>query len=278
MPVRAVIPAPPRAGVGVLAAWLVAATALGQEAPPGAEEWLALSAYSTDRSRAAFAACDRDGNDQLDVFEAAHSLERVRGIRDTAAFRSLDGDADGALTWPEFDRLYRECADAGSALRLRPARPLALAAAGPEAPDQRGAQVVIRVLDRDGDGALTMVELEAMLRDMAVPPALVTQLAGLDLDRSGELSSDEVAALAPLFPQLPAPVAEAPPLPEALVAVDANADAVLDRAELAEALRRLDPTLLRWADLVLGDADASGNRSLGPVELRRADPAIEGDG
>ena len=268
------------AAQGLMAQGAPASTAPPTSSPPaptGSSEWVVLGTYSEATSRAAFAACDRNGDDRLDLFESAACLEPVHGVRDTQSFRGLDRDGDGALSWPEFDRLYRDYDGAGSALRLRPLRPLSIAPGPAASRDGTSSEAIQRALDQDKDGIVTVAELEAKLKALDVPAAIMTRLAALDMDRSGRLEAAELAILAPWFPGMAAPSSSTMPLPEPLRAVDADGDGALGQGEVAEALRRLDPGLTRWTDRVLRDADASGNGVLGALEIQRSERLLRRD-
>lgn len=268
-----------------LAAPLLCAALLPAQQGDGAatpREWISLAEYSERVSRAAFAICDGDADDRLSVLESSRTLEGI-GTDDLEAFRRLDSDADGFLYWPDFDRRFRELTERGAPMRIRPLRPVpadlapaaALAAAKPTGL-QRANQLIAEN-DTDGDGKLSLLEaarVAATLIPGADPAALVAPLRALDVDRSGDIGAAELLIVAdrlPLASEQRSAATSAPgKLPPGYAAADANADGVIDRAELESVLRGLDPALPRWSRQILRDADRSGNDTLGPFEIRQA--------
>ncbi len=232
-----------------------------------------LENYSAAASRAAFAACDANGDDRLSVLEVERTIENLGGQRLVESFRRLDGSRDGYLDWREFDRAFQEATRQGGSLRLVPARPLTLVPeVVPVSPARREAEQLLTTLDGDGSGSVDAAELKTLLdrHGLAVAPDAV--LTALDRDADRVLSLAEITELCRLMPgiattrttDLSAHVA----LPERFRACDRNLDGTLDRDELVRALRRLDSGLARWAAKILADADRNANQSLSPTEVQ----------
>ena len=71
-----------------------------------------------------FAACDSNGDDRMDIFEARAAMESTGSPTEIQWYRRLDQDRDGYLSWPEFDRFYRVLVQSGNSLQLTLARGL----------------------------------------------------------------------------------------------------------------------------------------------------------
>lgn len=228
--------------------------------------------YDAGTCRDLFRACDLDADDRLDVFEASGALDGLRDARDVDGFARLDTDRDGFVGWVEFDANFRRSLQRQGAFRVRTSRPLA--------GDPRGnseLQQFVRLYDADHDGALDPAEIEQLLRLGIVPQGLGARLKGLDQDGSGQL---EPAELAPWFDQLPRPQRTPPErpgagslLPPPWNVCDADKNNTVDLDELALSLRRLDPTLQRWAAALLAKLDRDGDGQLQPAELPASPPA-----
>lgn len=228
--------------------------------------------YDAGTCRDLFRACDLDADDRLDVFEASGALDGLRDARDVDGFARLDTDRDGFVGWVEFDANFRRALQRQGAFRVRTSRPLV--------GDPRGnseLQQFVRVYDADHDGALDPAEIEQLLRLGIVPQGLGARLKGLDQDGSGRL---EPAELAPWFDQLPRPQRTPPErpgagslLPPPWNVCDADKDNTVSLDELALCLRRLDPTLQRWAAALLAKLDRNGDGQLQPAELPASPPA-----
>ena len=61
--------------------------------------------------------------DRLDLFEAAAAIEAIGSPRERDAFRRMDRDRDGFLSFPEFDALFRSVIQRGDTFRVRVCRP-----------------------------------------------------------------------------------------------------------------------------------------------------------
>jgi Ca2+-binding EF-hand superfamily protein len=233
---------------------------------------IAVATWSTDQSLALFELCDRDGDERLDLFEARAAIEIV----DTQqAFRRLDRDRDGFVDWPEFDRFYHELVRSGGTLHLRPFRaetqPAGIA---PRTP----ARQVIDLFDIDHSGALEPSELDTMLREFQLPPAVAPQLRGLDRDHDGKIDEAELAPivaklkLGSLFGAYILGKSGPSTLPAPWNAIDGNGDGKIDATEFEQGLRRLDPMLGRWASAILKAADRDADGCLARDELLPNDP------
>lgn len=232
-----------------------------------------VTTYSESVSRDLFSACDSDSDDRLDVFEAGDSLDAVRDAKDAAGFERLDTDRDGFVSWPEFDRHFWAIVQRGGAFHVRPCR--SLAEPSPERQEARPAsplQVFLRLHDKNGNGGLDPDELEQMVRTTNLPPSLGSELRKLDQDMSGRVDEAELAPafelLRPFVTGTPgAPAAASGALPPPWQAADTDGNGRIDQEEFASVLRRLDPTLARWAQVLLRALDKNGDGSLVGSEL-----------
>lgn len=238
----------------------------GQGARPGIERTFRGSC-SEAISRDLFSACDADGDDRLDVFEASEALDTVREPRDTAGFARLDGDRDGYVTWPEFQTLLQATLQRGDAFKVRTVRAFRAPAeqARPAAPVLK----LLQLYDTNQNGGLDPGEIDRYLRDNSLP-GLGTQLRSLDADRNGRVDAQELAPWLALLPGRPvsdSPASANARLPEPWDAADTNQNGSLDAKELAVVLRRLDPSLAHWAADLLRALDRSRDGALQPDEL-----------
>lgn len=270
-----------------LACLLPVSLAFAQNAPGGRTT---LDVYSPTTSRELFSACDGDSDDRLDVFEAGDALETVHGPTDAKGFAAIDSNRDGYITWPEFDALFKLAIQRGNTFRVQTCRQFVQAS--PELAttrDQTPLQKFVQLVDKNRNGALDPDEIDQFVQSADLPPALSGMLRTLDLDRSGRL---EAAELAPWFEQLrgrlpmfgtamagtTAANNDPKRLPPPWLDIDKNADNKVDADELARALQRIDPSLARWAPLLLKARDVSKNGALTVDELPNtsaptADPA-----
>ena len=228
--------------------------------------------YDAGTCRDLFRACDQDADDRLDVFEASGALDGLRDARDVDGFARLDTDRDGFVTWVEFDANFRRSLQRQGSFRVRTSRPL-----GGDSRGNSELQQFLRLYDADHDGALDPAEVEQLLRLGILPQGLGARLKTLDHDGSGRLEEPE---LAPWYEQLPRPQRGAPErpgagslLPPPWNVCDADKDNTVALDELALALRKLDPTLQRWAAQLLAKLDKNGDGQLQPAELPVPPPA-----
>lgn len=220
--------------------------------------------HTPARSRELFTGCDADGDDRLDLFEAAEALDTVGDPRDPGQFARLDRDRDGYLAWPEFDQLFRSVVQRGATFQVRTCR---RPPADPGAGDGAATPLLrfLRLHDLDQDGGLAPQEIDQLVQKAGLPPTVGTQLRGLDLDRSGRVDATE---LAPFFETLQGllklplqgPARPASPLPAPWGDCDDDGDGKVTVEEFTRALQRLDPRLAPWSRQVLQrhDRDRSG--------------------
>lgn len=241
----------------------------------------AADTWSERHSRELFASCDVDGDDRLDLFEAGTAFDTPGSPLRHDAFRRLDRDRDGYLTWPEFDLHFRTVVQRGDVFRVRTSRALA-----GNAPEQRAAkpsspvQQLLQLYDADGSTDLNEAELANLVQRLGAPPAVLSLAKTLDLDRSGTLDEQELVPMLehltgslPFLRSGPAPNAALPP---PWSSIDRDRDGRIDASELAQALRQLDPQLARWSGALLQAADRNrdgfldGGELPTPVESRPA--------
>jgi Ca2+-binding EF-hand superfamily protein len=293
----------PRAGSRPVVAALVglsvvAGIARGQdpetpapEKDPNERRLVRIEEHRESLSLALFAAADENGDDRLDLFETAHALPSVSLplIGDSlATFRSIDLDRSGAIEWPEFDRRYLGVFRATSRFELElrgeivepddPTEPRPAKRQDGVAPGKTGR--LARLVDIDNDGRVSVEELARLIEALGLfgaDPAQTKLL--LDADRSGDIDLFEILPLldrpdvVQILENRSVVAARRTSLPEGQRAADVNGDGVLDRLELAGALRLLDPLLARHADRILQHADRNRNGTLGLVELVPPKPA-----
>lgn len=256
-----------------------AAQAPAPARPPRTDaEKVVKGACSEAQSRNLFTGCDADGDDRLDVFEAGRAIAIVRGARDVEGFARFDEDRDGFVAWPEFDRALRATLDRGVPFRIRVLRPDAPTAQEPT--PRTPQQLLLRLYDRDGDGAIDDGELRRFSGDVGLPPLLLLglPLARFDRDGNGRLDVDE---LAPLLAGMPVVDAKKDPrvtilrLPAPWNVADGDRDGALDPAELAAALRKVDERLAEWSpELVRAlDKDRDGKLQQGELPPDPTPPA-----
>lgn len=229
--------------------------------------------YGEPAVRAAFAAIDGDADDRISIFEWLRAQVQPNRTRDTELFRLMDADGNGFALWPEFDERVRQALRLVGEFRYQPARSIkpAVAKATPAPTRVRGAvTVLIEMADTDRSNGLSRDEYAAMLQASGLPAANAVHFIEADKNRTGELDERELAVLLTLVPELAQRVEAAPAakgLSEAWARADRDADGEISAAELASALRRIEPHLSRWATKLVADADRNGDRRLGPAEI-----------
>jgi len=233
-----------------------------QVSPKSQPGWVALSRYDESTSRRAFAACDEDGDDRLDVRECLRALTNMGTRIKPTGFRGLDANRNGFVHWDEFDGRYRRIVKQGDSFRFRPLRPFATPAAAktPTAADRtrKAVALLMSLANADDDPHIDKVELGKLLRTFKQPADAIKLFPLLDIDRSGALSEDELI-----------PVVQRIPLLMKLADDDARGDpgAGLSETELANRLGRMHPTLERWSKEIFRAADKNGDGKLSTAEL-----------
>ena len=263
------------------------AAAQTAESSPASREPSRFGSHRESLSWALFASIDRNSDDRVDVFEARAAFPDVETLMGTgvAAFRKIDRNHNGFLHWNEFDAHFRSEIARGNVFELVLARP----AREPDDPSRMpmpattgtvGGSLESRLqkrVDLDGDGAVSVDEFQRLTAVLNLPSLDAAQiLPNLDTDRSGSVSMAELVPIVIQFKLerllFAAPVRTARPtaLPQDLQPADLDADGVLDSYEMERSLEELDPTLSRYAALIVSEADRNGNRRLGLTELRAA--------
>jgi Ca2+-binding EF-hand superfamily protein len=249
--------------------------------PPGAvlprpqgkkptNKWVGLRAYDEATSRAAFRACDGNGDDRLSIFEATKCLQRMGTLDDPEGFRNLDTDNNGQLAWPEFDRSYREVCQRGGTFRMRPTGRFQPPSRARRSKHDTAAIYLLRLGDKDRDGGLDVSELAALLVEFKLPKETATQSFGLiDIDASGALDHKELLLVVERIPVLSnlGMLGADENGKSQLAGADKDGNGKVTQGELGETLRHLHPRLQRWSSKVFADADTNKNGVLEPAEL-----------
>ncbi|MCA9289814.1 MAG: EF-hand domain-containing protein [Phycisphaerales bacterium] len=246
----------------------------GQSPPPTPLLPVSIErAYSEGRSLTLFAACDTNADDRLDLFECRSAFVDLVGSS-TAGFRSIDTDADGYISWPEFDARFRTSIQRTGSLRLRPSRSVPEFVDPTVALDEDPALEFIRRIDKDGDDALSKEQLAQLIADSGQDPALAENFPTLDVDGSGKLEASEFAPLMQFISGAwandAAGDARRRSLPPDFRNADLDRDGVIEPKEMEAALRLLHPSLARWSPLILREVDRTGDERLAGSELLAA--------
>jgi Ca2+-binding EF-hand superfamily protein len=246
----------------------------GSQAPTRAR--VEFDKHDPATSRRAFAHCDADRDDRLDLFEANDAIEALGDPRDTKAFARLDTNRDGFVDWQEFDQHFQHVVGRGRALALRPHRPLPAPTGAPAAPTATPLQRFFRLYDQNRNGGLDPDEVDRLASQLGLLPMITASLRGLDSNASGKIEEGE---LAPWFDQIQKLVPGLANLggstePSAAGGLgapwgldDNDANGQLDPREFERALRRVDPTLARWAAALFARLDRNGDQQLDSREL-----------
>ncbi|MDA0375558.1 MAG: EF-hand domain-containing protein [Planctomycetota bacterium] len=264
----------PRLAAALCALGMVSGAAKAQQQGPGEREpELAVeTVWSETRGLALFAACDRNGDDRLDLFEVRHCLVDLQATRDPSVFRRLDTDNSGFVEWPEFAERFKVSLGRAGRFQVQPYRqPAAMRDPASPSSEIDPSEQMLGALDGDGDGGLSRAEFTAFVRRMAGNAELVNRFAALDTDRSGKLELTEFAPVLMFVPQVWQKMSASEDLRRAMPAdfrgADRDLNGVIDRAELRASLTRLHPSLGHWTDVILNAADRSRNGTLGAAEL-----------
>jgi Ca2+-binding EF-hand superfamily protein len=253
----------------------------GTATPPagrGGGEHVVRGTCQPDASRELFAACDADGDDRLDVFEASASLDGVRAPNDHDGFGRFDRDRDGYLTWPEFDAALQQTLRRGAPFRVRTLR--AVATPAPRTAATSPVLQFLQLHDANQNGALDPAEIDTFLAQSRLPAAFAKQLRALDADQSGRLEPAELlpwVSLLGVGTRRDARTTDAAALPAPWASADRDGSGTIDVEELRVVLRRLDGTLAAWAEQLLRALDRDRDGALGPDELP-AGGGNDGDG
>lgn len=244
----------------IVAALLAAACGLAAQTRP-----VVLRSHDTDSSLRAFMACDLDRDDRITFREASQTL----GVATPAAFRLWDRHNLGWVSFPEFDRVFRQKVREGQGLVLHgPA-----AAAVPTQERALSPSALFRLLDLDQDGSIVPREWQAAPSELAALLARIPQgFFGLDRDRDSRLSPGELALIELLVPALARglhdPELLRATLPLELQRADRDRDQHLQKDELESFLASLDPALALWVGPLFRHLDRNGDGRVSPREAR----------
>lgn len=247
----------------------------------GADQTLhrvSMTDYNEQTSHQLFAACDGNGDDRLDLFEARTALEELGDPSSLDWFRRLDLDRNGYLEWPELDRFYRTIVENGNTFRLRLVRPQPELIDDPnEDPAEEQKEEVaasgISLFDKDGDGTLNPDEIKNVLEAFQLPPAAIGLLNNLDLNQNGLFETSELAPVLGnfemgLFQRVLQP--QTSQLPEPWSSIDANGSNRIDLPEFRRSVRVIDPQLDHWTLQLFGRLDLDGNERITTEEFPRS--------
>ena len=156
-----------------------------------------------------FQTADYDGNGWISFEEARDSL-----LLDRAGFFAFDTDKDLRLSAKEFSARYRDSIERTGG--FQPPIPKSAAELAPP----RSAVELRNAFDRNLDGRLGALELDAFVEDYALPKITGEEvLAQLDTDGSGTLELVELGAMSALidaYKQAPAGMFEEGPRPKSI--------------------------------------------------------------
>lgn len=225
--------------------------------------------YSDLKCREIYAACDLNGDDKIQYFEALKTLDSVSSPKD---FRRLDRNNDGILRFNEFDRHFRQICEAGSNLVIKPKAMsrMHLRSEDKKAPDN-GLLRWFATIDRDGNDKIDTKEWAPV--SAVLGETMGTGFLKLDADFSGSLTIDELQPLKPLFDKLEEikpTTNHLRPLPESTRSIDLNDDGLLVMREFTRALARIHPNLVQHARLIFENADQNDDGRLDAIEISRA--------
>ncbi|MEC7584039.1 MAG: hypothetical protein VYE77_06955 [Planctomycetota bacterium] len=239
---------------------------------------VSMTEYNEQTSHQLFAACDGNGDDRLDLFEARSALEELGDPSSLDWFRRLDLDRNGYLEWPELDKFYRTIVENGNTFRLRLVRAqpdLVTAPTEDPAEDQKEdvAASGISLFDKDGDGALNPDEIKNVLEAFQLPPAAIGLLKNLDVNQNGMFETSELAPVLGnfemgLFQSVVQP--EQSQLAEPWASIDANGSNRIDLAEFRRSVRVIDPQLDHWTLKLFASLDLDGNERITTEEFPRS--------
>lgn len=237
---------------------------------------LRIPSYVPEFSWQLFAACDLDADDRLDLIEAQSCIIMLAAEDARAAFRRMDGDADGFLYWPEFDQIYRNATTDGDGLYLHPSRIALLDDLPGLEPSAESralpANEIMASYDSNRDGTLDPNEVIALLNNFGLDPKLAERHKAMDTDGSGALDLNELETIlqfiklptASTFELLPESAGSAP------LQFDRDRDGLVDLSELQRALLVMAPTLIPWAETIILQADRDGDSRLSFLEIQQA--------
>ena len=175
---------------------------LVQATQEASEEEVAASAeQDVIGIRAAFEAIDTDGSGDIDAEELCTAFNNL-GIEATASeaeqvLRRYDADASGSIDIAEFEALIRarqdfQTAGGGGTAEFLAATPASAASAPAALPAE--VQEAFDVLDKDKDGALSVLEVHKGLTALGVqktPEEVATVFSNFDTDKDCRLTSHE---------------------------------------------------------------------------------------
>jgi Ca2+-binding EF-hand superfamily protein len=224
--------------------------------------WIQLERYDERTSRAAFAACDTDRDDRLDVREAIVALSNMGTFEKPLGFRALDANRNGFVHWDEFDGRYRGLTRAGATFLFRPTRTFVPHPASKKATaKEKGAAAIARLMKMVGDDEdpdVSKSEFLKLLAALKQPSSLAGAFLLLDKDQSGGLSAAELAPIAAKAPYL---------LELAKIDPDAVVEPTVSEKDLRKRLRRVHPSLARWNKQIFRAADSDKNGKLSRQEI-----------
>lgn len=238
----------------------------------------AFGVYQEQTSRRLFAACDENGDDRITWREIKQAVKEI----DLRRFRSYDANRNGTLEFNEFDRHFRQRTRYGGQLVITD-QALRRLPKGAAASTDPLLMAWFSTMDVDGNDRLDFEEWKVLGNLLDKNPKAVFVLLDRDLSDSltvGELEPmrKTISLLDRSRTELHARRKQLRPLPTAFRVADLNGDSLLDKDELARALRRIHPMLVRHAGRLLEKLDSNDDKHLDVFELQSVNGAAKGTG
>ena len=224
------------------------------------EPWFRVLGYDERTSRDAFAGCDENGDDRIDIREATRALPNMVDSRGPVGFQTLDLNRNGYLQWPEFDAYFRSLIERKASFNFRPAiefqlNPVRRAPAA-KSQAQQVVELTLSLVALDEDPDMSKQEFAKLVTTLGQPPETNSLFPTIDTDRSGSISAAELLPI----------VANVPALLEMVQKSPAEVTTITE--DVAQRLERMHPALGRWKRQIVRAADKNGDGKLDETELQ----------